>query len=61
LQFFFGSTLATLTYSGLAPGLAGLYQFDVVVPDVAPNNAMPISINLGSVIGSQKLYIAVGK
>jgi uncharacterized protein (TIGR03437 family) len=60
-HFLFGNTQATVAYDGLAPGLTGLYQFDVVVPNVAANNALSISINLGGVAGTQKLYIAVQK
>jgi hypothetical protein len=32
----------------------------VVVPNVTPNAAMPISISLGATKGTQTLYIAVG-
>jgi uncharacterized protein (TIGR03437 family) len=60
LQIMFGSTSATLSYSGLAPSFTGLYQFNVVVPSVAANNALPITFSLGGVKGSQILYIAVG-
>jgi uncharacterized protein (TIGR03437 family) len=59
VQFLFGATPATVSYSGLSPNYTGLYQFDVVVPNVATNNAEPISIALGGVKGSQTLYIAV--
>jgi len=58
-QFLFGSTSATFSYDGLAPSLTGLYQFDVVVPNVGTSSALPISINVGGVKGSQTLYIAV--
>jgi uncharacterized protein (TIGR03437 family) len=60
VQFFFGSTPATtIPYDGLAPALTGLYQFDIVVPNVGTNNALPFSFDLGGAKGSQKLYIAV--
>jgi uncharacterized protein (TIGR03437 family) len=59
VEFLFGSTQAVVTYYGLAPSFTGLYQFDVTVPNVAANNAEPISITLGGVKGSQTLYIAV--
>jgi uncharacterized protein (TIGR03437 family) len=59
LQFLFGNTAVTPGYFGLAPSFTGLYQFNVVVPNVGANNALPISINLGGVKGSQTLYIAV--
>jgi uncharacterized protein (TIGR03437 family) len=60
LQLLFGSTAATLSYYGLAPTFVGLYQFDVVVPNVNANNAESISFNLGGASGTQTLYIAVG-
>jgi len=59
IQFLFGSTVATVTYYGLAPSFTGLYQFDVMVPSVSANAAEPISITLGGTKGSQTLYIAV--
>jgi uncharacterized protein (TIGR03437 family) len=59
IQITFGSTQATLAYYGLAPGFTGLYQFNVVVPNVAANSALPISFSLGGVKGTQTLYIAV--
>ncbi|MGI8743233.1 MAG: hypothetical protein ACR2NN_11815 [Bryobacteraceae bacterium] len=59
LQFFFGTTPATLNYYGLAPNYTGLYQFNVIVPNVAANNAYPVSISLGGTKGSQTLYVAV--
>ncbi len=58
-QIFFGKTPAALEYSGLAPGIVGLYQFNVVVPNVAPSNLVPLSINLNGDVGTQKLYTAV--
>jgi uncharacterized protein (TIGR03437 family) len=59
LQISFGTTQATTTYQGLAPGFVGLYQFNVVVPKVAPNNLTPISFILGGMKAAQTLYIAV--
>ena len=59
VHFFFGTTEATVSYDGLAPSFTGLYQFNVVVPNVAANDAVPISFSLGDVNGSQTLYIAV--
>jgi uncharacterized protein (TIGR03437 family) len=59
LQVFFGQTPATLSYSGLAPGAVGLYQFNVVVPNVVNSDAVPITFPIGGVNGSQTLYTAV--
>ncbi|MGA1996749.1 MAG: hypothetical protein ABSH45_13310 [Bryobacteraceae bacterium] len=41
------------------PSFTGLYQFNVVVPNVAANGALPISFSLGGVKGTQTLFIAV--
>ena len=59
LQVFFGQTPATLSYSGLAPTAVGLYQFNVVVPNVAASDAMPLIFKLNGISGTQTLYIAV--
>ena len=47
LQIFFGSTPATLQYSGLAPSLVGVYQFNVVVPNIPPSDAVPVTFSSG--------------
>jgi uncharacterized protein (TIGR03437 family) len=61
LQIFFGSTQATLQYWGLAPDLVGVYQFNVVVPNVPASDAVPVSFSLNGVIGAQVvLYTSVG-
>jgi uncharacterized protein (TIGR03437 family) len=61
LQIFFGSTQATLQYWGLAPNLVGVYQLNVVVPNVAASDAVPVSFSLNGVVGAQVvLYTSVG-
>ena len=42
----FGQTPATLTYRGLAPNFVGLYQFNIVVPNVAAGDYQ-INMTLG--------------
>jgi uncharacterized protein (TIGR03437 family) len=60
LQISFGGTPATaLPYAGLAPDYVGLYQFNLVVPQVAAGNAVPVTFTLGGVAGTQTLYMAV--
>jgi len=59
LQVFFGQSPATLTYSGLAPSAVGLYQFNVVVPNITNSDAVPITFPIGGVNGTQTLYTAV--
>ena len=55
----FGDALATVVYWGLAPGAIGLYQFNVVVPNVADSDAVPVTFTLGGVAGTQTLFTAV--
>jgi uncharacterized protein (TIGR03437 family) len=50
---------AAVSYGGLASGYAGLFQFNVVVPNVPAGNLIPLTFILGGVTGTQTLYIAV--
>lgn len=56
-----GGTQATVSYGGLAPSFVGLYQFNVVVPAIAPNDAAPVVFSLGGASpGQTGLSLAVG-
>jgi uncharacterized protein (TIGR03437 family) len=55
-----GGKSAAVPYQGLTPTFVGLYQFDVVVPNIAANHAAPLTFSLGGVSGTQKLFLAVG-
>jgi uncharacterized protein (TIGR03437 family) len=55
-----GGVPATFTYDGLAPAFIGLYQFNVVVPQVAASDKVPVTFTLGGAAGTQTLYLAVG-
>jgi uncharacterized protein (TIGR03437 family) len=59
-QISFDGTPATVNYAGLAPNYVGLYQFNVVVPNVAANDLTPVTFTLGGVAGTQTLYTAIG-
>lgn len=59
LTILFGNTTATTTYQGLAPTLVGLYQLNVVVPQVPNNDLVPLSMLLGGGATSQTLFTAV--
>jgi uncharacterized protein (TIGR03437 family) len=61
LQVFYGDAAATVTYAGLAPGTLGLYQINVVVPQVAAGDAIPLRFKLNGASGAQTLYTVVGK
>jgi uncharacterized protein (TIGR03437 family) len=59
LQVFLGQTAAQVQYAGLAPGLVGLYQFNIIVPPVPDSDLVPIAFILGDVPCAQTLYTAV--
>lgn len=54
-----GGVPATVQYAGLAPNFVGLYQFNVVVPSIAPNSAAPVTFTVNGTAGAQTLYLAV--
>jgi uncharacterized protein (TIGR03437 family) len=54
-----GGVAAEVTYSGLAPQLAGMYQINAIVPPGAPSgNAMSLVVSIGGVL-SNTVTIAV--
>jgi uncharacterized protein (TIGR03437 family) len=59
VQFFFGGVQATTSYAGLAPNQIGLYQFNVLVPNVAASDAVPVTFTQGGRNSTQTVYIAV--
>jgi uncharacterized protein (TIGR03437 family) len=54
-----GGVPASVQYAGLAPSYVGLYQFNVVVPPIAPNNAAPVAFTVSGTAGTQSLFLAV--
>jgi uncharacterized protein (TIGR03437 family) len=60
VQFQFGGTAAIANYSGLASTQVGLYQFNVIVPNVANSDAVPLTFTQNqSAVTTQTLYTAV--
>ena len=54
-----GGVNAVVSYAGLAPGFAGLYQVNAIVPAAAtPGNAIPVVLTIGNV-ASNGVTIAV--
>ncbi len=51
LQISLGQTRATVPFAGLASGNIGLYQFNVVVPEVAAGDAVPLTFTVGGSVG----------
>jgi uncharacterized protein (TIGR03437 family) len=54
-----GGAPATVLFSGLVPGLAGLYQVNVVVPSVAAGDDVPVQVSIGG--ASDQATIAVAQ
>ena len=52
LQVFIGGQQATVQFAGLVQGFLGLYQFNVVVPNVAANDATPLTFMLNGAPGN---------
>jgi uncharacterized protein (TIGR03437 family) len=59
LSITFANVPAQITYQGLVPGIVGLYQFNVVVPNVPASDTTPLVFTLGGTPGTQNLVIAI--
>jgi len=53
-----GGLSAEIQFSGLSPQFVGVYQLNVVIPNVAPGDAVSVQLSLGG-INSPKLTMAV--
>jgi uncharacterized protein (TIGR03437 family) len=58
-QASFAGIPATVAFSGLTGGFLGLYQFNVVVPNVAASDTVPLTFSLDGTAGTQTLIIAI--
>ncbi|MDX2150439.1 MAG: hypothetical protein SFV54_06880 [Bryobacteraceae bacterium] len=61
IEFRIAGVRAVHEYAGLAPGFVGLYQFNLVVPDVPPSEAAPLTYTFAGEPGRQSLFIAVSR
>jgi uncharacterized protein (TIGR03437 family) len=59
LEFQFGSATATIGYAGLAPGLVGVYQFNLTVPADAENGDLRLQLFVNGQPLRQTLWIPV--
>ncbi len=50
----FGGVPGTVSFSGLTSGYLGLYQFNVVVPNVAPSDTVPFTFSVNGTQGTQQ-------
>jgi uncharacterized protein (TIGR03437 family) len=58
LEISIGGMPASLQFAGLIQNLTGLYQFNVVVPEVPSGNAA-LTFTLAGQAGTQRLYIPI--
>lgn len=58
ISFRFGSADAALSYKGLAPNFVGLYQFNVVVPNV-PDGDTALNVSVNNSPLAQNLFLTV--
>jgi uncharacterized protein (TIGR03437 family) len=54
-----GGTPCDVQYDGLAPNYTGLYQLNLIVPQVASGN-QPLTFSVDGANGAQTLYVAIG-
>jgi uncharacterized protein (TIGR03437 family) len=54
-----GDQVAPVSYAGLAPGLVGIYQFNVQVPENAPSGDLPLTVSVNGVATGQSLFLPV--
>jgi uncharacterized protein (TIGR03437 family) len=57
----FGGHVAQIQFSGLSPQFVGVYQLNVVVPNVVPSNAVPVQLALGGVGTSSSITVAISQ
>jgi uncharacterized protein (TIGR03437 family) len=55
-----GDAPATLSYAGLSPGFVGLYQFNIVVPNVSAGDQR-LSLSVDGVSSGQETFLVVGQ
>jgi uncharacterized protein (TIGR03437 family) len=60
VQVLIGGQQAVVQYAGLVQGFLGLYQFNVVVPNVSANDATPVTFSLNGTQVPQTLLLPVG-
>lgn len=58
-RVFFGDAPATVSYAGVSPGSAGLYQLNVEVPATAPNGDVPVRAEIGGLRTQENIFITV--
>jgi uncharacterized protein (TIGR03437 family) len=57
----FGGHTAQIQFSGLSPQFVGVYQLNVVVPDVVAGDKIPIQLVLGGIASPSTITVAVSQ
>ena len=55
-----GGMAAQVMYAGLTPTFVGLYQFNVVVPNLPASDTTPLTFTLNGTPGTQTLNLFIG-
>lgn len=59
VRFSIGASAGSLTYAGLAPGLVGVYQFNLTVPADVVTGDQPLTVTVDGDVLGQTLWIPV--
>jgi uncharacterized protein (TIGR03437 family) len=60
LDISIGGVSAKIQYAGLTPQVVGLYQFNVVVPNIPSNDNTPLTFSLKGTPGTQTMSLFIG-
>ncbi len=60
LDISIGGVSSKIPYAGLTPGVVGLYQFNVVVPNIPANDKTPLTFTLNGTAGAQTVSLFIG-
>jgi len=60
LDISIGGVSAQMQYAGLTPGLVGLYQFNVVVPNIPASDMTPLTFTWNGTPGPQTMFLFIG-
>lgn len=60
LNISIGGMAAQVKYAGLTPTFVGLYQFNVVVPNIPASDTTPLTFTLNGTPGTQTLNLFIG-
>jgi uncharacterized protein (TIGR03437 family) len=59
-QAAFAGVQATVQFAGLVQTYTGLYQFNIVVPNIPANDATPFTFSINGTAGTQSLLLPIG-